>query len=161
MKRSRVKPFSFKATFIDSGGKKVEKSFNLTSAKRRRDDTTYQSESVRHEEEISASSSDFIAFVDDTEATGQGLSNHEKRQLSLHQKWCDLRGSILHSFVKECRLPTDQLCVACEENAAVSRCENCGPRQYLCLVCARALHYNRNQFHVLEQWKVRELCRTT
>ena len=39
-------------------------------------------------------------------------------------------------------------------SGATTRCEYCGPHQYFCVGCARALHGSRNKFHVLEQWKV-------
>ena len=34
------------------------------------------------------------------------------------------------------------------------RCRYCGPMQFFCSTCAHDLHAERNQFHVLEQWKV-------
>ena len=37
---------------------------------------------------------------------------------------------------------------------AVCRCQDCGPEQHFCLDCATSLHNNRNNFHVLELWKV-------
>ncbi|XP_022779368.1 uncharacterized protein LOC111320900 [Stylophora pistillata] len=88
----------------------------------------------------------------------QELSNQQQnRVLSISTNWEKVRENLLNSYIEEQHLPDNINCVNCQESIATTRCEYCGPRQYFCVECARALHVNRNKFHVLEQWKMRQL----
>ena len=85
----------------------------------------------------------------------QDLSTQQQnRVLSISANWEKVREKLLNSYIEEQHLPDNVNCVNCQKSIATTRCEYCGPRQYFCVECARALHVNRNKFHVLEQWKV-------
>ena len=85
----------------------------------------------------------------------QELSTQQQnRVLSISANWEKVREKLLNSYIEEQHLPDNVNCVNCQKSIATTRCEYCGPRQYFCVGCARALHVNRNKFHVLEQWKV-------
>ncbi|KXJ21046.1 uncharacterized protein LOC110232517 [Exaiptasia diaphana] len=151
MKRSRLKPFSFKATIIDKTGKGVTKSYNLPPAKK----STFSSLAPHTErEDVLPAISGFLTF-DDQEPLNFGITNYEKRQITLNKKWTDIRKTVLKSFVKDCHMPVGQECVVCGSEPAVLKCEDCGSRQFYCLICGHSLHKSRNQFHVLELWKGR------
>lgn len=149
MKRSHLKPFSFRATLIDKKGKKVTKDYQLSTSKKTKFPRLEREDNSRPEEE---STSSFITF--EAEPLNVGLTNHEKRQLNLTQKWTDIREDVLKAYSKVSHIPGGQECVVCRQVEAVLRCEHCGPRQYYCLACGHAMHENRNYFHVLELWKV-------
>ncbi|PFX16013.1 hypothetical protein AWC38_SpisGene19737 [Stylophora pistillata] len=84
----------------------------------------------------------------------QELSTQQQnRVLSISANWEKVREKLLNSYIEEQHLPDKINCVNCQKSIATTRCEYCGPRQYFCVECARALHVNRNKFHVLEQWK--------
>lgn len=81
-------------------------------------------------------------------------TQQQNRVLSISDNWEKVREKLLESYIEEQHLPGNANCVNCQESIATTRCEYCGPHQYFCVGCARALHVNRNKFHVLEQWKV-------
>ena len=81
-------------------------------------------------------------------------SQQQNRVLSTSGNWEKVREKLLNSYIEEQQLPDNVICVNCQEGIATTRCEYCGPHQYFCVGCARALHGSRNKFHVLEQWKV-------
>ena len=78
----------------------------------------------------------------------------KKRKIVNMSNWEKVRNALLIASIENSSFPNDFNCVACDAEEATTRCEYCGPRQYLCLKCAQEIHKNRNQFHVLEQWKV-------
>ena len=81
-------------------------------------------------------------------------SLQQNRVLSTSGNWEKVREKLLNSHIEEQQLPDNVICINCQQGIATTRCEYCGPRQYFCVGCARALHGSRNKFHVLEQWKV-------
>lgn len=80
-------------------------------------------------------------------------SQQQNRVLSTSVNWEKVREKLLNSYIEEQQLPDNVICVNCQEGIATTRCEYCGPHQYFCVGCARALHGSRNKFHILEQWK--------
>ena len=83
-------------------------------------------------------------------------SQQQNHVLSTSGNWEKVRekSELLNSYIEEQQLPDNVICVNCQQGIATTRCEYCGPHQYFCVGCARALHGSRNKFHVLEQWKV-------
>lgn len=59
--------------------------------------------------------------------------------------------------VEEESLPEKAVCVVCKQRESTVRCRFCGPAalgSFFWSTCAHDLHVGRNQFHVLDQWKV-------
>ncbi|PFX18881.1 hypothetical protein AWC38_SpisGene16723 [Stylophora pistillata] len=85
----------------------------------------------------------------------QELSTQQQnRVLSISANWEKVREKLLNSYIEEQHLPDNTNCVNRQKSIATTRCEYCGPRQYFCVECARALHVNRNKSHVLEQGRM-------
>ena len=89
------------------------------------------------------------------------FSSDEFQQSAAHRRsyssvfnWEKIREKLLVTAVAEDCLPEKCLCVFCKERESIARCRYCGPKQFFCSICAHDLHAERNQFHVLEQWKV-------
>ena len=89
------------------------------------------------------------------------FSSDELQQSAAHRRsyssvfnWEKIRQKLLATAVAEECLPEKCLCVLCKERESTVRCRYCGPKQFFCCTCAHDLHAERNQFHVLEQWKV-------
>ena len=89
------------------------------------------------------------------------FSSDEFQQSAAHRRsyssvlnWEKIREKLLATAVAEECLPEKCLCVFCKERESTARCRYCGPKQFFCSTCAHDLHAERNQFHVLEQWKV-------
>ena len=76
------------------------------------------------------------------------------RNVSSVYNWEKVRGKLLEATVEEEGMQESGVCVVCKEREPSLRCRYCGPTQFFCSNCARDLHADRNQFHVLEQWKV-------
>ena len=81
-------------------------------------------------------------------------SEAHRRNYSSVANWEKIRDKLLTTAVGEETLPEKYVCAVCKQREATVRCRYCGPRQFFCLICAHDLHVKRNQFHVLEQWKV-------
>ena len=84
------------------------------------------------------------------------------RNISSVYNWEKVSGKLLEATVEEEGMAESGICVVCKEREPFLRCHYCGPRQFFCSNCARDLHArdlhaNRNQFHVLEQWKISAL----
>ena len=89
------------------------------------------------------------------------FSSNEFQQSAAHRRNyssvfnCEkIREKLLVTAVAEECLPEKCLCVFCKEQESTTRCRCCGRKQFFCSTCAHDLHVERNQFHVLEQWKV-------
>ncbi|KXJ24435.1 hypothetical protein AC249_AIPGENE22621 [Exaiptasia diaphana] len=146
MSRKRLKPFSFDATFVDKSGKKSKKTFSLTAEPKL--------PTGRRNEKLATEIVQPFSF-EELDISGSGLSSYEKRQISNIQKWDNIRTQLFDAYVEGCCIPTDTTCVYCLQNPATLRCQYCGPKQYFCFDCANILHSARNNFHVLEKWKIR------
>ena len=72
-------------------------------------------------------------------------SQQQNHVLSTSGNWEKVRGKKLNSYIEEQQLPDNVICVNCQEGIATIRCEYCGPHQYFCNGCARALHGSRNR----------------
>ena len=77
-----------------------------------------------------------------------------RRSYSLVLNWEKIRKKVLLTAMAEECLPEKCLCVFCKERESTARCRYCRPKQFFCSTCAHDLHTERNQFHVLGQWKV-------
>ena len=77
-----------------------------------------------------------------------------RRNYSSVVNWEKIREQLFTTAVGEEGLPEKCVCVLCKERESTVRCRYCGPRQFFCYSCADHLHLERNQFHILEQWKV-------
>jgi hypothetical protein len=77
-----------------------------------------------------------------------------RRKVSNASNWEKIREAMLQARIDIEDFQEDTCCVVCVESLETIRCQYCGLKQYFCHVCAENIHANRNQFHVLEQWKV-------
>lgn len=77
-----------------------------------------------------------------------------RRSYSLVFNWEKICEKLLVRVVAEESLPEKCLCVFSKEQELTARCWYCGLKQFFCSTCTHDLHVERNQFHVLEQWKV-------
>ena len=82
------------------------------------------------------------------------LSAAHRTKLTSIVNWEKIRDKLFTTAVGEETLPEKCVCVVCKQRESSMRCRYCGPRQFFCSTCAHDLHAERNQFHVLEQWKV-------
>ena len=84
------------------------------------------------------------------------LSAAHRRNLNSVVHWEKIRDKLFTTAVGEETLPENRMCLCRMQTTRVCymRCRYCGPRQFFCSTCAHDLHAERNQFHVLEQWKV-------
>jgi len=89
------------------------------------------------------------------------FSSDDSQQSAAHRRnynsvinWEKIRERLLITAIGEESLPEKCICVCCKERESTVRRRYCGPGQFFCYTCARDLHAERNQFHVLEQWKV-------
>ena len=85
------------------------------------------------------------------------LKKASVRNVSSMYNWEKVGGKLPEATVEEEGMPESGVGVVCKEREAFLRCHYCGPRQFFCSNCAQDLHADRNQFHVLEQWKVSAL----
>jgi len=81
-------------------------------------------------------------------------STAQRRICNSVVNWEKVRDKLFMAAVEEESLPEKAVCVVCKQRESTVRCRYCGPRQFFCSTCAHDLHAERNQFHVLEQWKV-------
>ena len=101
------------------------------------------------------------AATEKNDQDGRVFSSDEFQQSAAHRRsyssvfnWEKIREKLLVTAVAEDCLPEKCLCFFCKERESIARCRYCGPKQFFCSICAHDLHAERNQFHVLEQWKV-------
>lgn len=80
-------------------------------------------------------------------------STAQRRNNNSVVNWEKMRDKLFMAAVEEESLPEKAVCVVCKQRESTVRCRYCGPRQFFCSTCAHDLHAERNQFHVLEQWK--------
>lgn len=81
-------------------------------------------------------------------------SESYRRNLNSVLNWDKVRDQLLNANVEEEAMPASSLCSLCKEQEPSLRCQYCGPRQFFCSKCAHDLHAERNQFHIMELWKV-------
>ena len=81
-------------------------------------------------------------------------STAQRRNYNSVVNWEKMRDKLFMAAVEEESLPEKAVCVVCKQRESTVRCRYCGPRQFFCSTCVHDLHAERNQFHVLEQWKV-------
>ena len=136
---------------IGRDGKKTTVSIPLKVDLGREPEKTQKNREEKKEDIDSAANQDVP--VDDL-GRQQPTTQQQNRVLSIAGNWEKVRERLLNTYIHEQHLPDNVNCVNCQEHIATTRCEYCGPHQYFCVGCARALHLNRNKFHVLEQWKV-------
>ena len=145
----RLKPVFLNVKNIGRDGKKITQSIPL-----RVDIGPRQPENITEEKNKDIDSAvEQDVPLDDLDKQ-QPTTQQQSRVLSISDNWEKVREKLLNSYIEEQHLPDNVNCVNCQERIATTRCEYCGPHQYFCVGCARALHVNRNKFHVLEQWKV-------
>ena len=84
----------------------------------------------------------------------QELSTQQQnRVLSISANWnLKVREKLLNSYIEEQHLPDNVNCVNCQKSISLQ--QDVSTVALASTFRARALHVNRNKFHVLEQWKV-------
>ena len=87
------------------------------------------------------------------------VSDYERRRIKEADRWKSLQDEVVKTYVERSVMPPNQCCVKCCEDGkpevdAIMRCVHCGPWQFFCTDCAETLHRTRNQFHIVEVWKV-------
>lgn len=156
----RIKRGSFKATFIDRrGSRRQDISLSLNQAK---NEEAINSLSAGASMEPSCSASltvnECTVAVPDLDGPDDfqrhSVTAHENRRIQEQLKWEELRDRLVSVTFEDSFLPKTA-CVWCQTSAAAVRCRYCGPKTLLCLECAKKLHVNINNYHVLELWKVR------
>ena len=158
----RIKRGSFKATFIDRrGSRRQDISLSLNQAK---NEEAINSLSAGASMEPSCSASltvnECTVAVPDLDGPDDfqrhSVTAHENRRIQEQLKWEELRDRLVSVTFEDSFLPKTA-CVWCQTSAAAVRCRYCGPKTLLCLECAKKLHVNINNYHVLELWKVQLL----
>ena len=144
----RLKPVSLNVKNIGRDGKKTTVSIPLKVDFGRQPEKSTQ----ENKKEIGSPEEQDVPLYD--LENQPSTSQQQNRVLSTSGNWEKVREKLLNSYIEEQQLPDNVICVNCQEGIATTRCEYCGPHQYFCVGCARALHGSRNKFHVLEQWKV-------
>lgn len=150
----RLKPVSFKATFVDRrGSRRQDISLSLENigdvSEVARADCTSGKPPVSSVHDYRVTDFD----VSDDSHLHSAVSIHERRRIQEQIRWNELRDLLVDSTIEESHLSATT-CVWCHKSTAVVKCSYCGPQTLLCLECARSLHSNINTFHVLELWKV-------
>ena len=87
------------------------------------------------------------------------VSDYERRRIKEADRWKSLQDEVVKTYLERSVMPPNQCCVKCCEDGkpevdAIMRCVDCGPWQFFCTDCAETLHRTRNQFHIVEVWKV-------
>lgn len=86
------------------------------------------------------------------------LTIHEIEAKSSVAGWEAIREGLLTAVTESQGMPSDQICVHCDENPALIRCRQCGPLSYYCLSCFDRGHSRVSFLHAAERWMVR--CET-
>ena len=84
-------------------------------------------------------------------------SLHEIQTKASVRGWSKLRKEILLTAVECSAMPEGQICILCSEEAAVFRCQQCGPSVFYCEQCYRNQHEKANYFHTPEKWEVKAI----
>lgn len=149
----RLKPVSFKATFVDRRGSRRQ-DISLSLDRRTNVGATPDTNTNNSAELPVSSLHDYhLADLSETGDFQHSVSAHENRRIQEQIKWNEFRDRIVDVAIEDSYLPNCS-CVWCHKTTAVVKCSYCGPKAFLCLECARNLHSTINSYHVLELWKV-------
>ena len=151
----KFRPVSIKTTVLGRKGKAVihtPLSVNSATTRINQSKKCTPGHDQSTEEDLNADDYEVSVFTPEASHSGAYVRN-----VSSVYNWEKVRGKLLEATVEEEGMPESGVCVVCKEREPFLRCRYCGPRQFFYSNCARDLHADRNQFHVLEQWKVSAL----
>ena len=157
----RIKRGSFKATFIDRrGSRRQDISLSLNRAKNEEAINGLSSGAPTQPSSSASVNECTVAVPDDLygpdDFQRHSVTAHENRRIQEQLKWEELRDRLVSITFEDSFLPKTA-CIWCQTSAAAVRCRYCGPKTLLCLECAKKLHLNIKNYHVLELWKVQLL----
>ncbi|XP_068758181.1 uncharacterized protein [Montipora capricornis] len=144
----KVKPVSLKTIVLGRTGKTVMHN-PLAVSSNSAGSQLNQGTSSRITEAVDVDNHDVPVFSPD-EAQH---STAQRRNYNSVVNWQKMRDKLFMAAVEEESLPEKAVSVVCKQHESTVRCRECCPRQFFCSTCAHDLHAERNQFHVLEQWK--------
>ena len=144
------KPVSVKTIFLGRTGKSVIHTPLAVSSASSCSSQPSEGSSSLSEAALEVNDQDVPVFFSDEFQQ----STAHRRSCSSVFNWEKIREKLRVTAVAEECLPEKCLCVLCKERESTVRCRYCGPKQFFCSTCAHDLHAERNQFHILEQWKV-------
>ena len=144
------KPVSVKTIFLGKTGKSVIHTPLAVSSASSCSSQPSEGSSSLSEAALEVNDQDVPMFSSDE---FQQSAAH-RRSYSLVFNWEKICEKLLVRVVAEESLPEKCLCVFSKERELTVRCWYCGLKQFFCSTCTHDLHVERNQFHVLEQWKV-------
>ena len=72
---------------------------------------------------------------------------YQRRQQKAAEAWEEIRKELLHGAVASVSIPTNSVCIICQEEAATVLCRQCGNNGYYCEACAINLHSTTNILH--------------
>lgn len=144
----KFKPVALRTIVLGRTGKSIRHTPLSVSSSEHRSHSDSRSSPIEPEED-EVGDHEISVFSPEAQTSGE-----YRRNINAMSNWDKIRENLLSANVEGDALPDNSLCSACKERAPSLRCRYCGPRQFFCSKCAEDLHSERNQFHIMEQWKV-------